>query len=193
MLVVTPRTKRTSIARRAGKGTPMPVRLASTLSSGDLVRIFEDHKNEEYGEELAELLLASPRANSALVDKALKRYPSSLGILNAAALSEGTSQARLIQLARSPHRSVRAHARLSLLSNSLIRAPMPTFVEAVRRAKRSRDYSEQLYIIATHRYVPRSVLRELARSGPDFVRAEAVRRLRRVRGRSRRTAPADRP
>jgi hypothetical protein len=185
MLLVTPRTKRASIARAAGSGTPLPVRLARTLSSGDLLRIFEDHENEDYGEELAELLLAAPRANSALVERALERYPSSVAILNAAALSDDTSKMRLMRLARSPHRSVRQHARLSLLSDSLFQAPVQTFMEAVRRAKRSRDYSEQLYIIATHRHVPRSVLRELAHSGPDLVKEEASRRLSRTRRRAR--------
>lgn len=177
-LLIMPNTRRTSIARAAARGTPLPLRLASTLSSTDLLRIFEDHKNESYGDELAELLLSAPRATSALVESVLKRYPGSVGILNAAALSRGTSSARLRQLARSTHRSVRQHARLSLLADSLTRAPARAFMEAMQRATRSRDSVEQLYVIATHRFAPRSVLLALAANGPDLTRKEALRRLR---------------
>ena len=177
MLLLTARTRPETLAKAAAAGTPLPLRLAKSLSGSDLLQILKEHWDAEYGEELAEMLLSSRAANAALVKAALKRFPNSLGIKNAAALSGGTSRRQLLSLARSRHRSVRQHARLSLLSDSLRRGSARRFFEAIDRAKRASDPAAELYIIVVHPNAPRSVLQELSHTGPDFIRDEASRRL----------------
>ena len=176
-LLVTSRTRPESIARAASAGSPIPLRLSKRLSGADLLRILAEHQDAEYAEELAELLLSSSAANAALIRFALKRYPRSLGVKNAAALSAGASRSQLRRLTRSRQNSVRQHAMLSLLSDTLNRASERTFAKAVERAKSSEDPAAELYIIVVHPRTPRAVLQELGATGPDLVREEASRRL----------------
>lgn len=177
MLLVTPRTRPETLAKAASHGIPLPLQLAKTLSGSDLLRILRQHANAEYGDELAEILLASPAANARLVETALKRFPTSPGVKNAAALSAGASRKQLLKLARSRLNSARQHARLSLLSDSLSGAPEQQFLKAVKRAEDSADPAAELYIIVVHPDTPKSVLQVLANLGPDFIRDEASRRL----------------
>lgn len=179
MLLVTARTRPETLAKAASSGTPLPVRLAKTLSSADLLQIFREHATAEYGEELTELLLASSAANSALVAGALRQYPSSFGIRNAAALSVGATHAQLLKLSRSSEPSIRQHAQLSLLWDSLRGASARQFMNAIKRAKRSKDPMAGLFIVASHPDAPRSVLQWVADRGPDMLRPIAQKRLRR--------------
>jgi len=107
-LLVTSRTRPETLAKAASRGTPLPLRLARTLSSSDLLRMFREHATAEYGEELTELMLASEAANSALVAVALKQYPTSLGVKLGAAPSNGASRAQLPKLSRSMHWTISA-------------------------------------------------------------------------------------
>lgn len=180
-ILVTPRTRRETLRKAALEGTPLPLRLAKTLSGSDLMRILTEHVHEAYGDELAELLLSSPGADERLVEAALKYYPKSPGVKNAAALCSGASEQQLRRLARSSHNSVRRHARLSLLSSSLDGGSERTFKQAVKRARRAQDPSAELYIIVVHPDVPQVVLEEVAADDTDFLRDEARRRLARRR------------
>ena len=52
-------------------------------------------------------------------------------------------------------------------------------MNAIKKAQRTKDPAAQLFIIATHRDTPSLVLRKLTDLGPDFVRSEAKKRLKR--------------
>ena len=179
MLLVTSRTRPETLAKAALQGRPLRLRLARTLSSSDLLRIFREHAKTEYGEELTELMLASPAANSALVTRALKQYPTSDGIKHSVALSVGASRARLRKLTRCRNEAVRLHAKTSLLSENLRGASARQFMDAVKKAQRSKDPTPELFIVAVHSDTPRSVLQWVADCGPGILRPIAQKRLRR--------------
>lgn len=177
MLVVTSRTRKDTLAKAASSGTPLKLRLSRALSSSDLLRLFREHSEAPYGDELTELLLSAAAATPHLVEMALMRFPDSMGVLLGAGLSCGSSHEQLVRLARSRRKNVREHARLSLLSDSLTRQSAKNFLAAIQKARHSKEAAAALFIIATHRDAPASALRALTKIGPDFVRDEATRRL----------------